>query len=173
MQDTLLANVGCLVAFQVAAADARYLMGELDRERVTEEDLVSLPVHQCYVRATAEGQRQPTYSMKVREPEAGDPEAEERVRASMVEYTTPAETIASQDAEAERLLVEFRKKLEDEEEQENEEEWGRGGRAQALHPNHPRTAHPQRPIPEGQEEAAAETEGARSGGGCSRRSVGG
>ena len=121
MQDTLLANVGCLVAFQVAAADARYLIGELDRERVTEEDLVSLPVHHCYVRATAEGQRQPTYTMEVREPEAGDPEAEERVRAAMADYTVPAETIASQDAEAERLLAEFRKKLEEEEEREDED----------------------------------------------------
>ena len=121
MQDTLLANVGCLVAFQVAAADARYLIGELDRERVTEEDLVSLPVHHCYVRATAEGLRQPTYSMAVREPEAGDPESEERVRASMADYTVPAETIASQDAEAERLLAEFRKKLEEEEEREDED----------------------------------------------------
>ena len=99
----------------VAAADARYLVGDLDRERVIEEDLVSLPVHHCYVRATAEGQRQPTYTMEVREPEAGDPEAEERVRTSMTDYTVPAETIASQDAEAERLLAEFRKKLEGEE----------------------------------------------------------
>ena len=120
MQDTLLANVGCLVAFQVAAADARYLIGELDRERVTEEDLVSLPVHHCYVRATAEGLRQPTYTMEVREPEAGDPQAEARVRASMADYTTPEETIASQDAEAERLLAGFRKKLEEEEEREDE-----------------------------------------------------
>ena len=121
MQDTLLANVGCLVAFQVAAADARYLIGELDRERVAEEDLVSLPVHQCYVRATTEGLRQPTYTMEVREPEAGDPEAEARVRAAMADYTVPAETIASQDAEAERLLAKFRAKLEEEEEREDED----------------------------------------------------
>ena len=121
MQDTLLANVGCLVAFQVAAADARHLIGEFDRERVTEEDLVSLPVHQCYVRATAEGLRQPTYTMEVREPEAGDPEAEARVRTAMVDYTTPAENIASQDAEAERLLAKFREKLEEEESEEEGE----------------------------------------------------
>ena len=73
MQDTLLANVGCLAVFQVAAADARQLIGELDRERVDEEDLVSLPVHQCYVRATADGQRQPTYTMAVRSPRGGRP----------------------------------------------------------------------------------------------------
>ena len=115
MQDTLLANVGCLAAFQVAASDARELIGELDRERVAEEDLVSLPVHHCYVRATVEGQRQPTHTMEVREPEPGDPEAEARVRAAMVAYTTPAETIASQDAEMERLIAKLRAKLEEEE----------------------------------------------------------
>ena len=59
MQDTLLANVGCLAVFQVAASNARQLIGELDRERLDEEDLVSLPTHHCYVRATVDGLRQP------------------------------------------------------------------------------------------------------------------
>ena len=113
MQDTLLANVGCLAVFQVAASDARQLIGELDRERVTEEDLVSLPVHHCYVRATVDGERMATYSMKVRKPEDGDPLAAERVRAGTSAYATPAETIASQDAEAQRLVQEFRDKLEE------------------------------------------------------------
>ena len=118
MQDTLLANVGCLAVFQVAAADARQLIGELDRERVDEEDLVSLPVHQCYVRATADGQRQPTYTMAVRSPEPGDSGAAERVKAASASYTTPAETIAAQDAEAERLVAEFRAKLDEEDDDE-------------------------------------------------------
>ena len=113
MQDTLLANVGCLAVFQVAASDARQLIGELDRERVTEEDLVSLPVHHCYVRATVDGERLATYSMRVRKPEDGDPLAAERVRAGTAAYATPAETIASQDAEAQRLVQEFRDKLEE------------------------------------------------------------
>ena len=73
MQDTLLANVGWLAVFQVAASDARELMGELDRDRVGEEDLVSLSAHQCYVRITHDGQRQPTFTMMVRKPEPGDP----------------------------------------------------------------------------------------------------
>ncbi len=50
--DTLLANVGCLCVFQVAGNDARQLTLELDRDRVSVEDIVSLPVHHCYVRAT-------------------------------------------------------------------------------------------------------------------------
>ena len=52
MRDTLLANVGCLAVFQVAGNDARTLVWELGKDRVTEDDIVSLPVHHCYVRAT-------------------------------------------------------------------------------------------------------------------------
>ncbi len=89
MQDTLLANVGCLAVFQVAAADARQLIGELDRDILDEEDLVSLPTHHCYVRATVDGLRQRTYSLGVREPEAGSPAAEERVKAGAETYTVP------------------------------------------------------------------------------------
>ena len=49
MRDTLLANVGCLAVFQVAGSDARQLVWELGKERVTEDDITSLPVHHCYV----------------------------------------------------------------------------------------------------------------------------
>ena len=121
MQDTLLANVGCLAVFQVAASDARQLIGELDRERLDEEDLVSLPTHHCYVRATVDGLRQPTYSLGVREPEEGRPAAEERVRALAEAYTTTAEVIASQDPEVERMAQEFRDQLEREEEEQQED----------------------------------------------------
>ena len=122
MQDTLLANVGCLAVFQVAASDARQLIGELDRERLDEEDLVSLPTHHCYVRATVDGLRQPTYSLGVREPDEGSPAAEERVRALAEAYTTTAEVIASQDPEVERMAQEFRDQLEREEEEQQEGE---------------------------------------------------
>ncbi len=121
MQDTLLANVGCLAVFQVAASDARQLIGELDRERLDEEDLVSLPTHHCYVRATVDGLRQPTYSLGVREPESGSPAAEERVRARAEAYTTTAEVIASQDPEVDRMAREYREELEREEEEQKHE----------------------------------------------------
>ena len=121
MQDTLLANVGCLAVFQVAASDARQLIGELDRERLDEEDLVSLPAHHCYVRATVDGLRQPTYSLGVREPEDGSPAAAERVLARAEAYTTTAEVIASQDPEVERMAQEYREELEREEEQKQDE----------------------------------------------------
>ena len=51
-RDTILANVGCLAVFQVAGSDARQMVWELGRDRVSEEDIVSLDVHHCYVRAT-------------------------------------------------------------------------------------------------------------------------
>ena len=71
MQDTVLANIGCLAVFQVAGADARRLVWELGRERVSEDDITSLPVHHCYVRATVDGERVPAFSMMVRRPEPG------------------------------------------------------------------------------------------------------
>ena len=72
MRDTLLANVGCLAVFQVAGNDARQLVWELGKERVTEDDITSLPVHQCYVRATVGTERMDAFSMKVAKPEPGD-----------------------------------------------------------------------------------------------------
>ena len=122
MQDTLLANVGCLAVFQVAASDARQLIGELDRERLDEEDLVSLPAHHCYVRATVDGLRQPTYSLGVREPEEGSPVAAERVLVRAEAYTTSAEDIAAQDPEVERMAQEFRDQLEREKAEQHQDE---------------------------------------------------
>ena len=124
MQDTLLANVGCLAVFQVAAADARQLIDELDRDRLDEEDLVSLPTHHCYVRATVDGLRQPTYSLGVREPEAGSYAAEERVKARAETYTTTAEVIASQDPEVDKMAQEYRDELEREEEEQRQQQAG-------------------------------------------------
>ena len=71
MRDTLLANVGCLAVFQVSGSDARQLVWELGKERVTEDDITSLPVHQCYVRATVGTERMDAFSMKVRKAGAG------------------------------------------------------------------------------------------------------
>ncbi len=98
MQDTLLANVGCLAVFQVAGSDARQLVGELDRDRISEEDIVSLPVHHCYVRATVGTERMPAFSMKVLKPEGGDPQMATRLRSAAANYTTPARDIDERDA---------------------------------------------------------------------------
>ena len=87
MRDTLLANVGCLAVFQLAGNDARTLVWELGKERVTEDDITSLPVHHCYVRATVGKERMPAFSMMVRKPEEGDPDAADRIREAASAYT--------------------------------------------------------------------------------------
>ena len=91
MKDTVLANVGCLAVFQVAASDARHLVWELGKERVTEDDVTSLPVHQCYVRATVGTERMPAFSMTVRKPVPGHAYTAELIRAIAAEYTPAAE----------------------------------------------------------------------------------
>ena len=132
MQDTLLANVGGLAVFQVAAADAVKLIDELDRDRVSVEDVVSQPVHHCYLRPTVGGQREPTYSLAVRKPDPGDPEVAARVKARAVDYTTSAETLAAQDAEADRLVQEFRDRVKREHEAA---ESGNTGQGSSQDPN--------------------------------------
>ena len=100
MRDTILANVGCLAVFQVAASDARHLVWELGKERVTEDDITSLPVHHCYVRATVGTERMPAFSMTVRKPDPGNPYTAELIRRMAAEYT-----LASEDDEERRMRV--------------------------------------------------------------------
>ena len=108
MQDSIMSNVGCLAVFQVAGNDARTLVWELGKDRVSEDDITSLPVHHCYVRATVEKERLPVFSMAVRKPEAGDPEVAARIRAATVGYATPVKEIAAGQAESERLVQQYR-----------------------------------------------------------------
>ncbi len=130
LRDTLLANVACLVAFQVSAKDAQELVGEFDRERVGEEDLASLPSHHCYVRATVDGQREPTYYMELRQPEPGDPRVAQRIRDAASAYTTPAEALARLEAEADQRVQDYRDRLEREDEED-------GGQASGGKPAKP------------------------------------
>ena len=113
MRDTILANVGCLAVFQVAGNDARQLVWELGKDRVTEDDIVSLAVHNCYVRATVGKERMPAFSMMVRKPDDGDPEIAERIRAESGAYVTSAEEIAAQQAEIHRRADEYRQAVKD------------------------------------------------------------
>ena len=108
MRDTLLANVGCLAVFQVAGNDARTLVWELGKERVTEDDITSLPVHHCYVRATVGKERMPAFSMMVRKPEEGDPGVADRIRAAASRYTLTAHDISDADADAQKKVKDFR-----------------------------------------------------------------
>ena len=113
MRDTILANVGCLAVFQVAGSDARQLVWELGKERVSEDDIVSLPVHQCYVRATVGTDRMDAFSMKVAKPEAGDPERAERIRTAASSYVTAAKDIAAGNVEADGKVGDFHEGVND------------------------------------------------------------
>ncbi len=112
MEDTILSNVGCLAVFQVSGSDARRLVWELGRERVVEDDITSLPVHHCYVRATVGKERMPAFSMMVRRPEPGDPGVAGRIRADASRYSTLAVTAETRRAEEKSAVDEIRENLE-------------------------------------------------------------
>ena len=112
MRDTLLANVGCLAVFQVAGSDARHLVWELGKDRVTEEDIVSLPVHNCYVRATVGTERMDSFSMEVRKPERGDRDGADRIRKASSAYTVSAQQLAFAEAQGHGKVEEFRRGVE-------------------------------------------------------------
>ena len=114
MRDTILANVGCLAVFQVAGSDARQLVWELGKERVSEDDITSLDVHHCYVRATVGTERMPAFSMMVRKPEDGDPEVAGRIRAAATAYTLSARDLSGLmegETDGERKVSEYRRLL--------------------------------------------------------------
>ena len=108
MRDTILANVGCLAVFQVAGSDARQLVWELGKDRVSEDDIVSLDVHHCYVRATVGTERMPSFSMMVLRPDAGDEAVAARIRADASAYLRPND---AGDAEGRRRVGEYRRLL--------------------------------------------------------------
>ncbi len=104
LRSTLLANVGCLAVFQVAGSDAQQLVWELDRERVSVEDVVSLPVHHAYVRATVGAERTPAFSMEVLKPDEGNPDTAQRIRDEAASYLLSEEEIAAQRAVGRRRV---------------------------------------------------------------------
>ncbi len=130
MRDTILANVGCLAVFQVAGNDARQLVWELGKERVAEDDITSLPVHQCYVRATVGTDRMDAFSMRVAKPEPGDPETAERIWGQAESYITPARDLAEKDAGLQELVDKYRDQLDRLRKEQAQETQG-GGEQQA------------------------------------------
>ncbi|MCY3655641.1 MAG: hypothetical protein OXG95_03385 [Chloroflexi bacterium] len=136
MRTTVLANIGCLAVFQVAGSDARQLVWELDRERVSEEDVVSLPVHHAYVRATVGSERTPAFSMEVLKPHEGSVETAARIRDEASAYLLTEEEVAALQEEGRRRVDEFRKRLEAERnkhgaEPEKRDATGEAGRGSA------------------------------------------
>ena len=122
MRDTILANVGCLAVFQVAGNDARQLVWELGKERVSEDDITSLPVHHCYVRATVGRERLEAFSMEVMKPEEGDPGTAARIRADSAAYVTTARDLSAGEAEPARKVEDFHDGLDDLKSDEDNEE---------------------------------------------------
>ncbi len=135
MRHTLMANVGCLCVFQVSGEDARDLLWELGRERVSEEDVVSQPVHHCYVRATVGTQRMPVFSMTVRKPDPGDPLRAARIREAASAYVTSTRELERQQAERQRAVTEFRERMEA---QRKKGEADQEGKKQPKKPKQPR-----------------------------------
>ena len=130
MRDTLLANVGCLAVFQVAGNDARQLVWELGRDRVSEDDITSLDVHHCYVRATVGMERLPAFSMMVRKPEPGDSAVAQRIRRIAAAYTLSANDVSGApagEAEGQQKVSDYRRLL-----AERQQENGAGDGAEPV-----------------------------------------
>ena len=122
MRDTLLANMGCLAVFQVAGSDARQLVWELGKERVTEDDITSLPVHHCYVRATVGKERMPAFSMMVRKPDDGDPDVAAQIRSAASAYILTAQDLEDAGSAAQKKVRDFKDRAADLEKDAAEEE---------------------------------------------------
>ena len=141
MRDTILANVGCLAVFQVSGSDARHLVWELGKDRVTEDDITSLPVHHCYVRATVGTERLPAFSMEVRKPEEGDPDMADHIRAGTSSYVLGEEEIRSQQAEGRMKVEEYRRRAEREKSENRAPQPQKGGNAEDADRRRQRTKH--------------------------------
>ena len=121
MRDTILANVGCLAVFQVAGNDARQLVWELGKDRVSEDDIVSLPVHHCYVRATVGTERMPAFSMMVRKPEDGDPAVADRIRQAASAYTLSDRDLSFAGADVQQKVSDYRRLLAERDQESNDD----------------------------------------------------
>ena len=108
------------------ASDARQLVWELGKDRVSEDDIVSLPVHHCYVRATVGTERMPAFSMMVRKPEEGDADVADRIRQAASAYTLSDRDLSFANDGAQQKVSEYRRLLA-ERNQENNAGNGAGG----------------------------------------------
>ena len=78
---------------------------------MTEDDIVSLPVHHCYVRATVGAERMPAFSIMVRKPEDGDPCVAERIRQAASAYALSAQDLSFAGADGQQKVSEYRRLL--------------------------------------------------------------
>ena len=79
---------------------------------MSEDDITSLPVHQCYVRATVGKERMAAFSMLVRKPKEGDIHTADRIRGEAETYLTAASDMAEREAGLQDLVGRYRQELE-------------------------------------------------------------
>ena len=162
MRDTVLANVGCLAAFQMAGTDARQLVWELGKERVSEDDVTSLDVHQCYVRATVGVERMDAFSMRLLPPQPGNPDVARRIRDLALGYLTPVDDIGLPDDELGKLVGKYRQELAELRQgpaQRRENQASPPAQPKATNRRNQRSRRQGQPAPGPEAEAEAEAEG--------------
>lgn len=79
MRNTVLANGGCFVVFQMSSLDANRRVGELGSHLLGPDDITSLPVHHAY-------------SIKLRPPDSLSQLSVDSIRRRMLTYAIPTET---------------------------------------------------------------------------------
>ncbi|GER88955.1 hypothetical protein KDW_31170 [Dictyobacter vulcani] len=94
----VLANVKQYIVFHMSAQDALTIHSELGVEA---EDIVNLDRYMCYVKLLYQQHRQPTFSMRLLPPSAGEIQQADLIRlASQKHYTVPAYVVDAQLREA-------------------------------------------------------------------------
>ena len=97
MRETILANLGMLVSFQVNASDAALLQRELESGVIEDRDIVDLPPHHCYGRLTLEGGNA-HFSMELLPPLPGSTGIASLVREASDAYTSPTAKVDAENA---------------------------------------------------------------------------
>ncbi len=88
---TVLANVKQKIIFRMSAKDASIIYQELD---VEQEDIVHLDPHTCYISLPYADRQQPTFSLHLQVPVAGNPQVADEIRErSRQMYTRPVQEI--------------------------------------------------------------------------------
>jgi Type IV secretion-system coupling protein DNA-binding domain len=84
---TVLANVKQKIIFRMSAKDASIIHQEIG---VEQEDIVHLDPHTCYISIPYAGRQQPTFSLSLQVPSAGNPQVAAAIRLqSQQQYTRP------------------------------------------------------------------------------------
>ena len=112
MRDSIMANIGVLVCFQVNAVDAARLLPELRSEYLTEADITGLPQHNSYVRVAPGGEVQAPFTMQVLPPVSEDGVVEGIVAGGSYAYTRDGDEVDSELASAvEQRVRGFRQQI--------------------------------------------------------------